>query len=84
METCLIYNMLYLVRKEDWQLLNITNWETLQLKYLVKFAKMYLSSPYLNYWRGKNFLNLQIQSTKQEQMCQLEGCGLTDKQPFVT
>ena len=38
----------------------------------------------LHHWRGKNFQNLQIQVTKQEQMCQLEGYGSTGKRPFVT
>ena len=45
---------------------------------------MWLLSRYLQHWRRKNFWNLQIRATKQEQICQLEDYGLTGKWPFVT
>ena len=45
---------------------------------------MWLSSRYLHHWQGKSFRNLQICATKQEQISQLEGYGLTGKWPFVT
>ena len=54
----------------------------LQLKYWVKFVKMWVSSRYLHHWWGKNFRNFQIQATKEKQVCQLEGYGLTGKRSF--
>ena len=33
---------------------------------------------------GTNFLNLHVRATKQEQICKLDGCGLTGKRAFVT
>ena len=40
--------------------------------------------PLLTSLMGQDFRNLQIRATKQEQMCQPESYGLTDKWPFVT
>ena len=82
-ETRLICNMFYSVRKEGYQLLDIKD-ESLTAEILGKVCKNVVIEPLLTSLMGKSFLNLQIQVTKQEQMYQLEVCGLTSKRPFVT
>ena len=51
---------------------------------LGKVCKNVVIEPLLTPLIGEEFPNLQMRATKQEQMCQLGGYGLTGKRPFVT
>ena len=57
--------------------------KNLTAEILGKVCKNVVIEPLLTPLRGQNLLNLQIRATKQEQMLQLEGCGVTGKRPFV-